>query len=275
MTDDGQARVIDRTVPSPPRSQPIPNSFANVGGFTPINGPASLRRSYSAAGLHDRPRENDTPVSAKVARISTAGRSRDSRTWTFWCDSEARNSLAHTAERESEGSAANAIGLIRQNSRTALRKIPVVVNTAMTGENSPAGVKALNAKPERKGLMRAKTTYGRLQGKKGVWEDGGDEDKENWDPQGGGRRAPPPSVGRERTVLGENAQVGSYAQSLGGMLEQEKKEKRRSHGGEEIAVDSEVAKFMGEDANADWEAPVADELDCVKSLLSLSKGNWR
>lgn len=274
MTEDGVARVIDRSIPSPPRTQPAPDA-------SPEQQPSiGLRRSYSAAGLNDLFKASATPQNntnrTKVPRVSAAGRSRDSRAWEFWCDSEARNSLATKAEQENSGSAADAIGLIRQNSKNALRPNSRKGNSPMVGSNS---FTSINGKPARQGLQRAKTTMGRLQessknGKGGedALSPSGDSDKENWDPdenvpQNSMPRRRNPLLGnarRGRTILGENANIPSYATSLGGMMESEKKRRAAP-----ANVDAEVAAFMGE------EGGTGEDLDCVQSLLSLSKGAWR
>ncbi|KIW03550.1 uncharacterized protein PV09_05311 [Verruconis gallopava] len=275
-TEDGQARVIDRSIPSPPRAQPVATSPTN--DRPPLGG---LRRSYSAAGLSDHFTQSGSEFSsrAKVPRVSQLGRSRDSRAWEFWCDSEARNSLVNKAEQENSGSAADAIGLIRQNSRTALRPNSRKTNSAMVGRTSVA---ALNSgKPTKVRLQRANTSYGRLQqpeskdSKKGTEEQlspSGDSDKENWDPEdnqaNAASRRRPPAISasnprRGRTILGENTQLPSYATSFGGFMDAEK---RRT--APPAAVDAEVEAFMGAGGGN-------EDLDCVQSLLSLSKGNWR
>ena len=283
MSEDGQARVIDRSVPSPPRSQPTVATSPTTESVPT----GSLRRSYSAAGLNDLFRQSSSTSQntnrTKVPRVSQAGRSRDSRAWEFWCDSEARNSLANKAEQENSGSAADAIGLIRQSSKNALRPNSRKTNSPMVGSGSFTAVNS--GKPARSKLQRASTTYGRLEEsiKKGSANEeahspGADSDKENWDPDENGphvgtapRRRPlagaqAANPRRGRTVLGENANIPSYATSLGGMMESEKKRRTAAP----AAVDAEVAAFMGSGAGNENE-----DLDCVQSLLSLSKGNWR
>jgi hypothetical protein len=282
MTEDGQARVIDRSAPSPPRSQPVTTSPTFEQPPT-----AGLRRSYSAAGLSDLFKQSspEPTTRAKVPRVSQAGRSRDSRAWEFWCDSEARNSLANKAEQENSGSAADAIGLIRQSSRNALRPNSRKANSPMVG---PGSFNTLNAsKPAKPKLQRASTTHGRLQqsqtkstqSKKGTEEQrerspSGDSDKENWDPEdnqssivprGHPQTSSAANPRRRRTILGENTEIPSYQTSLGGLMDSEKKRRAAAAA---PAVDAEVAAFMGAGNES-------EDLDCVQSLLSLSKGNWR
>lgn len=118
------------TTPSPPRSQPLaPTPFATR---------QTLRRSYSAAGLQQfdgcgqsngsqRSGEERSSVGSFTTRNllgrQPSGRSRDSRAWEFWCDSDARNGLVRQAEAETTGSAADAISLIRSNSGAQRRRL--------------------------------------------------------------------------------------------------------------------------------------------------------
>ena len=283
MSEDGEARVIDRSVPSPPRSQPV---VALDDRTVPA---PNLRRSYSAAGLNDlfhATTPNTNAGRIKVPRVSQTGRSRDSRAWEFWCDSEARNSLVTKADQENSGKAADAIGLIRQNSKNALRPNSRKANSPIVGQGSFTSMRE-DGKVRRHGLQRASTTYGRLQDVKACQKEAeeplspsGDSDKENWDPDEsvlqpddaaprrrttlGSKAGSTGNLGKNRIILRENSQIPSYASSLGGMMESEKK--RRTKPAE---VDAEVAGFMvaGNDDG--------DDLDCVQSLLSLSKGHWR
>lgn len=255
MTDDGKACVKDRNVPSPPRAPPV-----KIAG---------LRRSHSAAGLNDLFRESASESSPnKFPRISQAGRSKHSQNWNFWCDRDTR-----TAEIErTTTNAASEIKLIRQSSRNALRPNPRKGNTSMLSQQDSS---LQHKKP---GLQRANTTHGRLQqGKKGgeteVWEQANnDSDKENWEPEGGQpqisrRRLHPSSARGGRKVLGENTQLLSQSASLGAMMNREKKAKSE--------LDPEVQAFMGSARGTTGGKVVGDELDCVASLLSLSKGNWK
>ncbi|KAI9670016.1 MAG: hypothetical protein M1831_007052 [Alyxoria varia] len=60
-----------------------------------------------------------------------SGRSRDSRAWEFWCDSESRGALAKQADLEQKGSAADAISLMRATKRSALAPIAIDDNSIM------------------------------------------------------------------------------------------------------------------------------------------------
>jgi hypothetical protein len=286
MTEDGHAKVIDRAAqsPNPPRT-------INMGNR------ASLRRSYSAAGLNDKLRaaEADLERAAKVPRMSgVMGRSRDSRAWEFWCDSDARNALASKAEMERSGSAANAISLMRANSARSGGALQVNVNrrNVLISTSSATGVEK-SGKKTRRPLARASTSFGRLQSKVEVKNDSGgklvraekegeeweqpntDSDKENWEPEGVINPRRPhlyePKWRPTRKVLGENAHAMSESNSLGAMMG------RASYGS--VEVDDEVKKLLGsneasESASASTTGS-GEELDCVQSLLSLSQGNWR
>lgn len=282
MSDDGHAKVIDRAAPSP-----NPPRTINIAGRS-----GSLRRSYSTAGLNEKLKELDSDLTRKIPRTSAIGRSRDSRAWEFWCDSDARNSLSEKADQEMSGSAANAISLIRANNRGPLqtnqsrRNIPVMPQAALSR----------NGKPFRPALARASTSYGRLQtkacpalktqtgDKKGSDEfeqPNTDSDKENWEPEDhiNPRRqhASEPKYRPSRQVLGENMQVVSQGNSLGAMMASE----RQTRINADVEVDDDVARFMADGSKDDssqsssTSSGGSEELDCVQSLLSLSQGNWK
>lgn len=305
-TVDGKARVVtdaDQS-PSPPRSKPSSVSFARRA--------ASLRRSYSAAGLNDQLRDSSGQMrSPKFARTSI-GRSRDSRAWEFWCDPDARNSLTEMADQERSGSAADAIGLIRANSKGPLKPNQNKRNAPLLArQDSTKRTKDDRLKKSRQGLTRAYTSHGRLQTKpvhdatlsekfkgKAGEKDGEFEipqtesDKENWEPddQVSGpyrNRIPAESQGtgqrRQRQVLGENTEILSQSTSLGAMMAHEKR-KRGSSKGQAADVenvnpeeDEEIANFMRNGGANSGRTSVSsgEELGCVESLLALSQGNWR
>ena len=125
MTEDGKARVVDRAAqtPSPERQKPQ----------APLSTSNSLRRSYSAAGLTEPQSQSDN-VARKMPRL--AGRSRDSKMWEFWCDTDARISLADKVDKEGSGSAAEAIGLLRSNSSRALRVNNTLKNSPILGSRN-------------------------------------------------------------------------------------------------------------------------------------------
>ena len=303
MTVDGKARVItdaDQS-PSPPRSQPPPRRFT---GRT-----AGLHRSYSVAGLNERLKEAASQEpSPKFARTSI-GRSRDSRAWEFWCDSDARNSLSEKADQERSGSAADAIGLIRANSRGTLRSNPNKRNAQLLmRQGSTKRCKDDGLKSPRPGLVRASTSYGRLQTKppdtvptpdKGKGNDNDSDfevpqtesDKENWEPEDrhqDSRRSrviEPHTTGqrRQRQILGENTHILSQSSSLGAMMAREKQQqvsgKKQVTNTESLnpEEDDEIATFMSNRGANSGRTSISsgEELGCVEGLLALSQGNWR
>ena len=158
MSLDGAVRVktTEEETPSPPKQRPVaPNpDLKRVGG---------LQRSKSEVGLNEASVEG-LKVQIKQAG-GTFGRSRDARTWEFFCDSDMRDALATQAERERSGSAVGAISLIRSQSkksrenlreqqrREALHPKTSVINVQKTASS-------LVSKPK---LSRTQSSMGRLQ----------------------------------------------------------------------------------------------------------------
>ncbi|KAK0659581.1 Homeobox protein YOX1 [Lasiodiplodia hormozganensis] len=303
MTEDGKARVITgEDSPSPPRSQPNPTPV--------IEKSEGLRRSYSAAALNDRLKQAQSP---QGIQRSFSGRSRDSRAWEFWCDSDARNSLTEKANQEGSGSAADAIGLIRSASRGALKLNPNKRNAQLLTQSSAKRVKLDGKSTHRPPLSRSSSSQGRLQGKaapvsrtplkksqsavtKKADDDGfevpqTESDKENWEPGVPGtslRRTKPPTAGQQpgqprRRVLGENTNIMSTSGSLGTMMDREKGLKATPHKrllGPRTSNpedDDELRAFMGGAGGHSQRTSVSsgEELGCVEGLLKLSQGNWR
>lgn len=139
--------------PSPPRPQ---NSLLNRQPRP--SGP--LQRSQSAI----------VPPTYPVKRpTASIGRSRDSRTWEFYCDSNARDELTKQAEREQSGSAVGAIGLIRSCSKGSLstasrptnpHKRNATVSKPDSGKRLKANTSTKTSKPK---LARASSSIARLQ----------------------------------------------------------------------------------------------------------------
>lgn len=202
---DGSVRVKTglSPTPSPPRSR-ITN-----GRQPRMTGP--LQRSQSAMLLS----------ASSTLTSSTFGRSRDSRTWEFFCDATSRNELTRAAELEQTGSAAGAIALIRsassQTTPTATvapisnkRSSPLIGRSDSQKRAKPDNAKA-TSKPQ---LARASSSVARLQTNTNtsnigrtaeprvksinatdsendpkkktytidIYVDGNDSDKENWVP---------------------------------------------------------------------------------------------
>jgi hypothetical protein len=268
MTDDGKAKVVDRGAPTPspsPEKQPAP--------FQGRRRPAEEPRPAISLG--------------RGMRASAAGRSRDSRTWEFWCDVDARNSLIERADQEASGSAAEAIGLIRSSSS---RCGALKLNTRRMNSPASAVLHAKGAEPSRMSkakLKRASTSpvVATAKGKDGkrdfTDEDfehlNSESDKENRSPRKGagsrprGTRPQSSAARRGARVLGENARGQAAGASPAPSRRAARPAAAAAPSTPPIHVDAEVSAFMASGCSA---ASMPEELDCVQSLLSLSQGNW-
>ena len=302
MSLDGKAEVTTRTgdTPSPPRSQPT--STAIVPVHRSNNG---LQRSYSAL----EPGKNSVSevVPIPYPRRSMTGRSRDARTWEFYCDNDARNALTEQAEREEKGSATAAIELIRSQSNNSKVMTPNP-NKRNAHSQKPDSTKRQKADVQgtsKAKLARATSSVARLQttnsngqtkkavkvGEKklkggsqpAIWQEyEGDSDKENWEPgtqSSNPRRRRPGHSHQAARILEESFRVPSQSSSLDAMMNREGTTSRHSitkisnsEGKENSGpeVDDEIAAFMGESGPREVE-----DLDCVQNLLSLSQAAWQ
>ncbi|KAL9612949.1 MAG: hypothetical protein Q9167_002478 [Letrouitia subvulpina] len=237
-TLDGEARIKtgSESSPSPPRSHLEP----------------SLRRPCARSGLQ---RSRSAIEPSEVHRlVTTAGRSRDARTWTFYCDTDARDELTKQAEREQSGSAAGAIGLIRSHSNKALTPNPNKRNaysskqegmkrlksdgkrakTAEVSSSSSTAMKIGSTKSDARKLIPKPTIKSAAMNQ--ALEHSGDSDKENWEP--GTQTAPrsrryrapnnkinnnnnKSSAAHRRPVLGESAHVPSQSVNFDPFLDRE------------------------------------------------------
>jgi len=300
---NGKAEVTTSTgeTPSPPHPQRAPSSNAmprpNVG----------LQRSHSALEPTGwAPQEtNMVPFPSRPM----TGRSRDSRTWEFYCDSDARNALTEQAEREERGSATAAISLIRSCSQNkkAMSPNPNKRNAHVHAQK-PEITKRLKADSQRSNkskparatssVARLETTTSNAQkqnlgtrvhkkSKSGsqtdVFQDeNGDSDKENWEPgtqTSNPRRRKPADSQQVARILEESLRVPSQSASLDALMHRETSIIGRLSSKSSISEekensspsgDDEVAAFMGESAPREVE-----DLDCVQNLLSLSQAAWR
>ena len=303
MSLDGKAQVTTRTgnTPSPPRSQPVPTIINPVP-----RSKTGLQRSYSALEPGNKSFSDVNPM--PYTRQSMTGRSRDARTWEFYCDSDARNALTEQAEREESGSATAIIGLIRSCSNSSKIMTPNP-NKRNAHSQKPDSTKRLKADVQGTGkpkLARATSSVARLQtansngqtqkalnvGEKkskggsqsAIWQDyEGDSDKENWEPgtqSSNPRRRRPGRSHQPTRILEESFRVPSQTSSLDAMMNREGTTtsrhsitKRSSSEDKENSgpeVDDEIAAFMGESGPRGVE-----DLDCVQNLLSLSQAAWR
>ena len=292
MDSEGKAEIMPRTgnTPSPPHSR--------SGVFIQPGAPPfpRLRQSFSAV----EPCSDTQPpglLPSSFGQRKATGRSRDARTWEFYCDSDARNALTEQAEREERGSAAAALGLIRSHSQNNKTLTPNLTkrNAHISKQDSAKRRKADVDKPSKPTLARATSSGARLQmtnanGQKQkatkpvakhrksssqstLFEDfEGDSDKENWEP---GTQAPrPPRRSRVTSqdstrILLESVREPSQSSTIGAVLSREsKKPEDEVNGGPDI--DDEIAAFMRERALPREE----EDLDCVQNLLSLSQAVW-
>lgn len=244
MDSQGKAVVTTKDVSSP--SPPRPQQFVLPDAI---------------------PAMNDTPSLPAVSDLkkSLSGRSRDSRSWEFWCDKESRIELENAAVSDAKGSAAGAIGLLRTSSgRSVLGTLSAKRNAMFSSRPD----RAKRSKHEhRRSFLRPSRSSDRLQNTRESTEDvppqlkpssparsivikGNDSDKENWSPS-----------------------QDSAANTHG----VERSRHMRAHQSEEATdpeADPELSAFMGGGRNSGKGSP-DDDFDCVQGLLSLSQGNWR
>ena len=291
---DGKAEVTTSTgmTPSPPRSQPIPSSNSaphiNIG----------LQRSFS--DIEPLKKSAEGALQMPYSRRPMAGRSRDARTWEFYCDSDARNALTEQAEREEKGSATAAIGLIRSRSHNNKVMTPNA-NKRNAHTQNPVSTKRLKGDGSKTGkpkLVRTTSSFARLQTINGssvkqrpakvggkdpksssqpaiYQEYEGDSDKENWEPgtqRSHPQRRRPAGLQHVNRILEESLHVPSQSSSLDTLMNRQSsaKSSRNEKWTSSSEGDEEVAAFMGEIVPHEEE-----ELDCVQNLLSLSQAAWQ
>jgi hypothetical protein len=262
MTVDGAVKIRTNNEPTPspekPRATHPTLSGKAKGGFA---------RSKSAMNSVEAFRESSQGISAKSTG-SGFGRSRDSRTWEFYCDSSAKDALSTQAEAETAGSAISAINLIRSNS---FKSRPALSPSLAKG-NSPVTAASRQGKPK---LSRAQSSLGRLQGsgraaesslgkkpnphQSHVRSPSGDSDKENWAPgtqnSEHALRRTQPSVNR-RPILRENEDLTFPDASSA---------RKRGEEGPGTNPQSSPSK----------EKAKGEDMVCIQGLLSLSQGAWR
>ncbi len=303
MSLDGKAKVTmgDESSPSPPRAQPLP-----VTGPTP-RPKGGLQRSQSAMEpISKTPIDNILSFSMYSRRPMT-GRSRDARSWEFYCDSDARDALTIQAEREQSGSAVGAIGLIRSRSNKTMAVNPNKRTAHQPKHESTKRQKSSSQQLQKPKLARAISSVARLQSVAGNAQKqaakskdkdlksssqpalyqsyDGDSDKENWEPgtqiSSTRRRRPvntEQQTGMRRPVLEESLYIPSHSSSLDTLMNRKAVKNRRIRSEESIETDNsspevaeEAAKLIsGSSVNREVE-----DLDCVQNLLSLSQAAWQ
>lgn len=251
MTVDGavKVRTDNEPTPSPEKPRAAPPHIQNKTK-TP------MMRSKSAMNGVEVFRDS-TQGGPKTMGVGF-GRSRDARTWEFYCDSTSKDALSTQAEAETAGSAVSAINLIRSNSFKSRSQ-------ALSPSMLKTNVRSMALKEGRPKLSRTQSSLGRLQGQKfpaetvkekskahcgHVRSPSGDSDKENWAPgtrmsEHALRRTEP--SGRHRPILQENEEM-TYPDVTSS-------QKKRA------------------EASDSRQSPIK-EMDCVQGLLSLSQGAW-
>lgn len=254
MTADGAVKIRtgDDPTPSPPKERSLPPSASQMTQIKP------LRRSLSLFENRDGQQE-DRSCKPRLLNADF-GRSRDARTWEFYCDNSSKDALSTQVEAERNGSAVGAINLIRFGSHKSRGAPMTPLLSKGNTQLGPAGPKL--GKPK---MQRVKSSFARLQGSEGdvlsekrggskqsrhVRSPSGDSDKENWAPgtrlaNNPLRRTQPSNNRRPILQTNEGAtfrDVRARATAAGGTA-------KTSAGG--------------------------DDLDCIQGLLSLSQGAWR
>ena len=284
---DGKAKVIAGSEsPSPPK----------IRAPRPVTG---LQRSQSAIEPSRKPGEEVPSHSFRSPKRLMTGRSKDARTWEFYCDADARDALTEQAEREQSGSAASAIGLIRSRSNTALASNSNMRNTNVPKLGSSKHSKADEAKSQKRKLDRTTSSVARLQttvsskhafqtaqkkpkssSQSDLLVDPGDSDKENWEPgtqtRIQRRRRPANTANRVpkvQSVLKESLHIPSQSTSLDAFLDHSNgnspsNDQENAAGQKEIEEVTDLAS--GGDLGRE-----PDDLDCVQNLLSLRQGAWQ
>ena len=289
---DGKAQVVLETggSPSPPRLK----QTTSVKSRT-----EPLRRSQSEAGTGNQsvPIIEREPV--RLPLCTPAGRSRDARTWEFYCDSDTRNALTIQAEEEQKGSAERAISLIRSSkSRVSEPSIGSRSTQETTRKDSMKRKKNTGQSTQKPKLARTASSFARLQTVKHqqidtkvkslkpdsrssvFWDPDGDSDKENWEP-GTQRRVRPRIRGTStqppRDPLGENARNPGNSLGLEAVPNRQDfiPRRRKLEGKLSGMTEKKAADAEGDTGVILGESGQEEDLDCVQNLLSLSQGAWR
>ncbi|KAN0083240.1 hypothetical protein V8E54_002328 [Elaphomyces granulatus] len=254
MSSDGEALIRTEDEPSPLKNRIclLPNRRHRLSGLRRSN--SAVHLPISRAGLFDREVEG-----------KPFGRSRDSRTWGSYCDTDARSALS-TPFSAKNISGDIARGLVRSRSQRSLtfgehnilKSRPGLLNQMIGGEQLG----------DKRKLSRTVSSLGRLEsGQKAMasktptkspyargfkCDDNedlelqvGDSDKENWIP----------GTGTSTTTRRRVARMPSGRSVLN----------------ERDVLPAEVSAFMSRSDASSRE----EDLDCIQGLLSLSQGAWR
>lgn len=268
ITADGAVKVKTTLgdTPSPPKHRPQPLLWSSTV--------KPERRSAPEGEQADQMRQRQ---SRAAAPCSTFGRSRDVRTWEFYCDSGARDSLSLHAEAETKGSATSAIALIRSQSQ---KPIHSPLSNRPNRKNAKSGTPTATAGAKSK-FYRVKSSVDRFDGardrststdKKMLGEDGasptsGDSDKENWAP---GTHS---SINPLRRTEPSSERPGGLREHEG--LEAARRDKLIQHHHLPRLAFKSAEETRYEDRYINTVRNKGEEELCVQGLLSLSQGAWR
>ena len=293
MSLDGKAEVKTEVTPSPPRSQPLPLNYQSAPQRM------ALQRSHSAVAPYGRSSLEGESIPS-FPRRSRPGRSRDARTWEFYCDPEAQDALTAQAEREQSGSAISAIGLIRLHSSNVMTPKNNKRNAQVPKHESVKRLKGDCEQRHKPKLARTTSSVARLETARRHDDPeaskdkqakscsppninllpSGDSDKENWEPGTQtyiNRRPRNPKSQKRRPILDENSLLSvqsshsdastsnSRTHSFGIVDDADDRENMIADEDEEVASFTGTASLPRE----------TEDLDCVQGLLSLSQGAWR
>lgn len=276
---DGEAVVRTADEPSPCKDR-VAVASARRAKF------GTLRRCNSAVSLG----RTSTGVSSLRERLF--GRSRDSRAWELYCDTDARSALT-----SSQGEDAPAEARRKSDSTTAKPRTSRSSNTSQRPSGPPP--------QKRKKLSRTVSSLGRLESdslystgpgnsKLEVFKDddkdheeyhAGDSDKENWIPgtQVSSVRRHKPTNPR-RTAQGLSTKMSANSRQGAGNPQVLGRSRRPNGVRPSLPSGTKHASFLSEDENGPIskfmrgvgsKGQVEDDFDPVQGLLSLSQGAWR
>ena len=265
MTTDGVMKVKTslEDSPSPAKERPAaPEGFRRASGDK-----GSLQIDAEVSVKSDKVKSSQS-----LAPKGIFGRSRDTRTWEFYCDSNARDSLSMHAEAECKGSATTAIALMRSSSQKS-RQRPLSRHLSATNTKLAPPPNAYS-KPK---LVRAKSSMARLgdassdfikkpnKGSITIFASPDDSDKENWAP------------GTQSSVH-PLRRTGVSMHSSRGLIPggNDRHAHPSSSTPRQYYVDGQSENnFETHSHPRQSPAKEGEELDCVHGLLSLSQGAWR
>ncbi|KAJ9660061.1 Homeobox protein yox1 [Neophaeococcomyces mojaviensis] len=248
-----KVRVNNETTPSPPKQRAPPPSV-------------SSRRSSGLMRAQSDVASTFQFKDASPAVKGAPGRSRDARTWEFYCDRSSRSSLAARAEEAATGSAVGALGLMR----SASQRRSQALSPNPSKHNLRRRYSGLKNKPS---FARAQSSMARLQGSDGAYDEpttkpkknghqrqhsGSDSEKENWLP---GTRDAVHDLRRTRPSAPRSTALHE--------LDTPTTESTRSASTSQKATGQENRSIPGSGAGK------GADMDCVQGLLSLSQGAWR